>query len=117
MYSIKVEKAKLLSTLRENLEKHTAEYDEAVRRYPTAVAEALEERALAVRNGGKVNLTFNLPAPQTYADEYRDAIEMLEWAEDESIELDQHEFKQYVQDEWNWKKAFAASTTMYNASR
>lgn len=114
MYSITVDKQELLATLQSNLEKHVAEYDETISRYPAAVATALRERADQIEAGKDVNLAFNLPKPKSYADEYEDAIQMLTWEQKDSVELDQTQFKNLVQDEWHWKDGFAATTQFYN---
>lgn len=115
MYTVNVEKGRLLETLRQNLEVHKAEYAEAIENYPEVVAHELRKRASQIDAGNPVDLQFNLPKPQSFESEYGDAIQMLEWATDEVIELDQQQFKQYVQDEWHWQRAFAASTQMYNS--
>lgn len=115
MYTVNVNKARLLDTLRQNLEVHKAEYAEAVENYPEVVALELRKRASQIEAGNPVDLNFNLPKPQSFQSEYEDAIQMLEWSTDDEVELDQQQFKQYVQDEWHWQRAFAASTQMYNA--
>lgn len=115
MYTITVDKQQLLETLRSNLAKHVAEYDEAISKYPGTVAEALHRRASQIEAGNPVDLSFNLPKPRSYADEYEDAIQMLEWEQNETVELDQTQFKNLVQDEWHWKDAFASTTSMYNS--
>lgn len=117
MYSVTVSKAQLLETLQANLTKHVAEYEEARANYPAAVVEALRERADEIEVGTRkpYDYSVNLPRPHSYADEYEDAIQMLEWSTEETVELDQSQFKQYVQDEWNWKAGFTTTTSMYNS--
>ncbi len=115
MYTVNVEKVRLLETLRNNLQKHRAEYAEATLKYPQVVVEELRKRAGRIEAGDKVDLRFDLPEPRSFETEYEDAIQMLEWSQDDIVELDQSQFKQYVQDEWHWQRAFAASTQMYNA--
>lgn len=114
MYSITVDKQELLETLQRNLEKHVAEYEEAISRYPGTVAASLRKRADAIDRGEEVNLAFNLPKPRSYADEYEDAIQMLQWEQKDSVDLDQTQFKNLVQDEWHWKDGFSATTQFYN---
>lgn len=114
MYSVSVNKDRLLHTLRSNLEKHVKEYKEASEKYPKIVMQELRKRATLIEGGSKVDLRFDLPEPRSFETEYEDAIQMLQWSQDDVVVLDQQQFKQYVQDEWHWQKAFAASTQMYN---
>lgn len=113
MFEIRVNKAELLATLRANLRKHRTEYNEAVEQYIPTVVNTLRDRANSIEESGEVNLVFNLPKPHSYEQEYKDAIEMLKWSEDDFIILDHQQFKQYIQDEWAWKNTFTATTQMY----
>jgi hypothetical protein len=38
---------------------------------------------------------------------------MMEWSEDQTVELTQQQFKQYVTDDWGWKDSWVASNTAY----
>lgn len=53
--------------------------------------------------------------PVSYEENYDRVIAMLEWSTDETIDLDQNEFEQYVRDNWLWKQAFNITASLYNS--
>lgn len=114
MQSVKVNKDKLLETLPSNLANHVADYKSAKAKYPGVVAQAMRKRAADIDAGEKIDTYFDLPEPVSYEQNYKDAIEMLEWSENDTVDLSQAEFKQYVQDVWAWRAQFASSTQVYN---
>ena len=114
--SVKVEKGKLLTTLQENRGKHVAEYDSAVEAYRKAAEKALRKRAIEIRDGETLcKEVDDLPEPRSFAADYDRAIAMVEWSTEETIELDEQDFRAFVLDEWNWRGQFAGTTSLYNA--
>lgn len=113
MKTIKVSKAELLSHLRTNRENHIVEYNDALVQYRLALQEAFKDALKQAKNNEDVEHRVNVVRPQNYTKAYDEAITMLEWDVEDSVELDQHEFKQYVQDEWGWKNEFLATTRIY----
>lgn len=111
MNAIKVKKAELISKLRENRANHSAQFEKAATGYRAKVIETLESRLKDARAGKLPNLMFALPLPVDQTKAYDRAIGMLELSVDEIIELEEHDYQQYVLDEWNW----SASTTMTNS--
>ena len=113
---IKVEKEELLKKLIDNRTKHVAEYESAVDGFKTSRIEELQrhlDRAIAgepVRN----NISFDEPACHT--DDYDTVIEMLQMSVDEEIYITMSEFKQYVQDKWNWSNSFSVTNSKYLSS-
>ena len=114
--TVKVDRGKLLETLKENKARHVAEYDEAVVEYRKAAEKALRKRAIEIRDGETLKKEVDgLPAPLSFADDYDRAIAMTEWSESETLDLDEHTFRSWVLDEWNWRVQFAGTTSLYNA--
>lgn len=117
--SITVDRIKLIEQLKLNLAFHKADYAEAVVGYKIKLVADLEDKLSAVKMLSEERVLdikavpFN--PPHSYEKEYLDAIEMLEWSTDASITLDQATFKQYVQDEWNWKQSFDVMNTTYKS--
>jgi hypothetical protein len=54
------------------------------------------------------------PVDQTR--EYNKVIRMLEMSTEDVIELQEHEFSQYVLDDWGWKGQFLASNSAYSST-
>lgn len=112
----RVEKRKLLQTLQENLKTHAAIVQEARDGYIKKAQDALAARLEQLRVGKLVGLSFDLRPPQDYSEVYRNAIAMLEWNQNELIDMQADEFRQLVLDEWDWSDAFLLSNKDYSAT-
>lgn len=117
---VTVNRIALIEKLKANLEKHKKDYEEAVIGYKEKLKYDLEQALDLVtlcqnpsdlRRLKPVRFEF----PVSYETNYIDAIEMLEWSVEETIQLDQSSFKQYVQDEWSWTQSFSAVNSTYKA--
>lgn len=109
-----VDRKKLLETLKSNLERHTAIVQEAKNGYIEKAKKALEKKLNQLKENKIVSLTFTLYPPTDYSEIYKSAIQMLEWNSSESVELHAGEFRQLVQDEWDWTDSFLASSMQYS---
>lgn len=112
--SVKVDRGKLLSTLQENRAKHVEEYETAVAQYRVEAEKALRKRALAIRDGETLKTGIDLPEPRSFEADYDRAIAMVDWSTEETIELDEQNFRAFVLDEWHWRGQFVGTTTIYN---
>lgn len=110
----KVERLKLLETLRQNLTRHSSIVQEARNGYIQKAKMALENRMEQLRKGELVSLHFNLALPMDYSAVYKAAISMLEWNTDTHVELAPDEFRQLVNDEWDWQSSFLGSSMRYS---
>ena len=113
MDRVKVEKSKLLETLKKNRDEHRATFLKAQEIYRDTVIEALEKRLEQARNGQLLRIGVSLPEPVDYTNEYDAAIAMIEWEVDDTIELETHVFRQFVLDDWSWKRTFLANSVAY----
>lgn len=114
MKSINVKREELLDALRANRQKHATEAQEAKAGYLIQVEKGLR-KALRDLKSGKITTTLNLHAPIDNTADYDRAIKMMEMSVDENIELNEQEFRQYVQDEWSWRAAAALLNSTYAA--
>lgn len=112
----KVNKTKLLTTLKSNLEKHSQIVQEARKGYLEKALKALQNRMKDLQNGKLVTLSFTLSPPVDYSEIYKNSISMLEWNTAEVIELRADEFRQLVRDEWDWTDTFLHSNSRYSAT-
>lgn len=117
MESVRVEKAKLLETLRENRKTHKKDFELAwegfEKEYRRNVENLLSKRLSPYK---PVELFINLQVPEDHTEDYDRAIEMLSWEVEDQIELTETEFRQFVQDNWSWKDQFIMSNTRYTGS-
>lgn len=111
---VKVDRAKLLETLKNNRGAHVDEYEEAVQQYRVEAEKALRKRAIEIRDEKTLRTSIDLPEPVSFSEEYDRAIAMVEWSEEEQITLDEQDFRSFVLDEWTWRGRFAAMTSTYN---
>ena len=115
MEKITVKKTKLVKILLKNRENHRKVFEEALEGYKEAVIAHLEknlEDAKANRNPAGW-LRFSLIQPVDQTKNYDTALRMLEMHTKPEIELQEHEFRQYVEDEWNWSRSWAMSNQHY----
>lgn len=114
--SVNVDRKKLLAALKENLVKHLTAYHQAVIDYRVALQVDLTA-ALVQANDPKSRLDkikVDFAHPKSYASEYQQVIDMLEFSVDETINLDNQAFRAYIKDEWSWKAGFELSNNVYS---
>jgi hypothetical protein len=113
MNTIKVKKSDLLDTLRTNKAKHEEVYEQAMVKYREALIAELVSLRADVEAGKQIEHRLKTVVPLRFADSYEQAIQMLEWEVGDEVELDTHEFQQYVMDDWNWGQSFRAANSAY----
>lgn len=112
---IRIDRNKLLETLRENRDRHEAEFKEARGKWVKKSAKALRKAAERAEKGDiEEHPLANLPKPVSYVKSYDDAIARVEYDTRSEIELDDREFSAWVQDDWNWRGQFVGTTSLYN---
>jgi len=116
MQQIRVNKTELLETLEQNRTDHQTIYQEAVAGFRAKVLAELEEQIEALRDGDSVkDVTLRRMAPRDYTRNYDRAIGMIKMSVDEHIVLEENDFAQYVQDDWDWQAQFLSNT--YGSAR
>lgn len=117
MKTVKVRQQELLKALRENKDKHVAEFNDTMAGWRTATARQLRENASGVADG---TVTFPVigieSAPESHETDYDQVIRMVEMSADTIIELDNREFAQYVMDEWHWKHEHLLKSATYGST-
>lgn len=120
MRKVTVNKANLRKQLLENKADHEADFKITWKEYKTVLINRLHElveEGHKLEPGDPIELgIYDLPQPENHTDDYQRAIEMLEWETGEEVVLEEHEFKQFVQDDWNWKNAFQTANSFYAGS-
>jgi hypothetical protein len=110
---VTIRKDELLLVMRSNRAKHREEFQEADLKYRVAVITALQARLIEVQDGADIRLDFKLPKPESHDKQYALVIRMLEMSVADEITITEHQFSQYVQDEWDWMRQFKAVTANY----
>jgi hypothetical protein len=115
--TIKVDKAELLKALKENRANHGAAYEKAKAGYIRVTTEQVKGYLTRLANGDLLERAFLPAPPEDHTGDYDDAIDMMTWSTDNTIELDQGQFKQYVKDNWGWMDSWLVSNTAYLEAR
>lgn len=116
MKIITVSKSRLLDILKKNRENHRSVYEEAFAGYRNECIRVLEQNLKALKDGKKVVVQFYEQAPQDHTGDYDRVIRMLGMEVSDTVELDQQQFSNYVDDDWNWKQSWTVSNAKYAAS-
>lgn len=111
-----VKKAELLEKLKKNRTAHAQIVREARDGYVEKAAAALRKRLDDLRKGKIVALSFSLRPPLDYTETYDTTIHMLEMNQAESVVLEADEFRQLVEDRWDWTGDFIGQNKMYSAT-
>lgn len=108
---MKINKEKLKAEVKANRDDHRELFEEALEGFREKAIANLEARIQEIRDGGQISLYLDLQQPEDHTDDYDRVLEMLEFEVEETVTLTEQEFAQYVQDNWGWKNAFAATYT------
>ncbi len=113
--TINVKVAELIAVLQKNKAKHLEAYALAVIEYREKAKEALLKKLEDFSDDSKIyKLDFNdLPRPRQFSKTYDDMIGMLEFHTGEELPLTASQYKNYIQDEWNWSSSFDSTNAPY----
>ena len=116
MDKITVNKQELIDILKKNRDIHISEYEETFDEYQKDTIKIMQK---LLREAKKVPQYKSIPThissstPQSNKKDYDIAIGMLEFSIDETFEISQHEYKQFVLNEWSWSGNFELTKSMY----
>lgn len=112
MERVRVHREVLLTMIKKNRDEHHGLFLKAQEGFRARAIEEIDEMLRAARQGD-VRLHVGLTAPQDHTVEYDRAIEMLEMAADEYVDIDQQRFAQLVRNEWSWFQTATAVNSLY----
>jgi len=110
---ITVDKADLLNALRSNRDQHKIQYQAAIEKYRERTLEWFEAQIEALKAGKDPQRMLPLPVPEEHTADFERAIQMLEWEMGDTIDLEEHQFQEYVMNEWGWARTFTSNTQSY----
>ena len=116
MKPFRIKKQELIEKVEFNRREHRAIYERADEGWKAQFQKWLDKQRDAVFEGEEFETFFNEPRPQDHTEDYDVVLDGWKMSEDEEIELSIQEFRQYVRDEWGWKKDFMATSQSYIAS-
>ena len=110
---INVDNKRLQDTLRANRDAHQSQYLVAIEKYRERTIEWLNAQLDAVKAGKDPQRSLPLPIPEEHTKDFDRAIRMLEWDINDTITLEEHQFQEYVMNQWGWAQTFASNTSSY----
>lgn len=143
--TVRVNRIKLLETLKKNREKHLAVFNEAMDGYREQALAKVEEAFTGIE--GRIQkrkdeiikrletftpatasdfsdyfvileqLAVKLTLPVSYVEAYDTAIDMATFDTREELELSGAEFQCFCRDVWDWSYDFSSTTTAYMKAR
>jgi hypothetical protein len=118
MKAITVDKKSALEIVKKNYAEHRNIFIEACEGYKKKATELLEQRLKEIKNsnGRPPQVFIQLQEPSDHSRDYERIIKMFEMSIDDTIELDEHAFAQYIMDDWSWKRQFMFSNSAYSAT-
>lgn len=111
-----VEKIDLLKILKENRGKHRGVFEAALEGYRKAVISRLVGHIQELRNGHYPETKIVVPIPADHTGDYDRTIKMLEMSIHSTYTLTDYEFGQFVMDDWDWKRQWVATNSVYAAA-
>ena len=123
MYNIKMttmaNRLEVLEVLKKNLGEHSKIVEEAREGYFKEAEAALLKRLADLKAAGLkkvVSMHFSLQPPVDHSAEFKTIIGMLEMHSEDTIELTADEYRQLVENKWEWMDEFLASNSAYSAT-
>lgn len=112
-FKITMPKSKVIEILNENMVEHRETYEKAIEIYREKIIADLNNKLDRVKAGQFIETVIRLPLPEEHTDDFKRAIDMLNYDVNGNIELDEATYEQYVNNEWSWNRAFLANTAGY----
>ena len=113
MNKVKIEKKKLLETLKFNRTQHEKIFNEAHSGYVEESIKLLKYEMKKAKKGEKFTTYIHITEPLNKIKDYDKIISMVDMHNEDIVELDSMQFSQYVLDDWDWKEQFTTSNSMY----
>lgn len=116
MHQVTVGKERLREALTTNRAAHVEAFDAVWKKFRETAEEQSHEmyqQIIDARPGDRIRLTLHLQVPENHADDYDRALQMLDWEQEQTVVLSEHEFAELIQDDWGWKRQFASTGFAY----
>lgn len=113
MERVTVSKDELIKIITKNRASHKAAYAEASNGYQRAVIAELHSQIQAIENDKSHRVVITEFPPTDHTTDYDKALRMLSMSVDDKVQITSVEFTHFVDDDWDWKRAWVASTRKY----
>lgn len=114
MKAIPVKKATLMTTIQKNRDRHREVFESALEGYQQESIRILREQMDRAEKGLRQNLQVYLICPEDHTKDYDRVLGMLSMSIDDTIELTEQDYSQYIEDNWMWKQQWVGSNSSYS---
>jgi hypothetical protein len=108
-----MDKTVLRSRVQANRDQHRDVYERAMKGYRKAAVAFFEEQLDKAVRGELFETYFREPMPEDHTEDYDVVLDMLAMDVRAEVPLSQAEFRQYVRDDWGWKRDFLTTAANY----
>jgi len=115
MENIKVDKAKLLQTLKKHRTNHKKIYEDAMIGFRKAVIREATKILKQAKSDGELILKIDLVRPISFEKEYDKVVGLLELCISDLVEIDEIDFEKYILDQWGWQSTFSSASSSYSS--
>ena len=105
MKTVVVNKKELIEKITQNKSEHVVDFNEANAAFKENYIKECNKMIERAEDGDFI-FRFSVMQPQSHEEDYDTILTMLNMSLDDQIELEEHDFQRYVQDNWEWKDNF-----------
>ena len=116
MKPINMDKDTLIKILQDNRVKHRRVFEDALEGYSREAERILTDHLKAIQMGKTPNVEIILDRPEDHTKDYDRVIRMLQHHLGTTFEIDEQSYRQYVDDDWAWKRQWIDTSNQYAAS-
>ena len=110
---VNVKKDELISVLKANRDRHRTVFLAALEGYRQEALRTLKEHIRAIEEGRTPAIVITLARPEDHTRDYDHVIGMLEMHQGDEFRLDGQTYRNYVGDDWSWKRQWAKLSSTY----
>lgn len=115
MRTVTIQKSAFVEKVTSNRADHRATFEAAIDGYRRRMVQELEDRIDDLKAGRQIDRIIRFEEPEDHTRDYDQALLMAEMSVDETLELTNAEFTQYIMDDWGWKQNFMANSSQYTS--
>lgn len=114
--TVNCKKSEVLERLKKNRETHAGLVKEARTGYIERARAELMKKLDSLKSGKLVSVYVSLSVPLDYTSHYDTVISMLEEHTEDHIQLKATEFRNFMEDKWDWRGQFIGTNKAYSES-
>lgn len=115
-FNVTVNKGDLLAIIKKNRTSHQELFDEALAGWHAQCLAEVGAVLEALQQSTEVKVSLRIPRPTDHTGEYDTIISMLERSISDEVTIDTQTYRQFVEDEWEWKQSWLIQNSVYSGA-